>query len=303
MRRTSTLLVAAVLGTTIVCAGSVPTTPFTLSDDPAEAVLRLSFAATTAPYAVEWTVYGDGRLEKVEKYTGDPAKRREVRLSTEQVRDLVGHAVTHGLADADERSLDAKEAFHWYRSADNDPVVVDNAVIDLNTYRRSPGTLPPGSSFAANANRLVAAALGYTNTQAVMYPLDARARVFTGLTADDVNMVMYAKTGQDRTAGTSDDYTVALRYQSSCTGAHVQARLSSLGSTANGRCFANAAWSYDQTGEPFAFHWTLVPLPASTFIELHVNTVPLNSTWDFGAHIFSGEGEAGDLREWDGIFP
>lgn len=31
--------------------------------------------------------------------------------------------------------------------------------------------------------------LGFANTQAVMYPLDSRGRVFTGLSADDVNMV------------------------------------------------------------------------------------------------------------------
>jgi hypothetical protein len=109
--------------------------------------------------------------------------------------------------------------FHWYRTADNNPVVVDGTVISLNNFRRSPGMLPPGSSFPANANRLVAAALGFANTQAVMYLLDSRDRVFTGLSADDVNMVKYAMTGADRTAGTADDYTVAFRYQASCTGA------------------------------------------------------------------------------------
>lgn len=113
MRWASAVLVAAILGAGAVRAGTAPTTPFTLSDDPAEAVLRVSFAAATTPYAVEWNVYGDGRLEKVEKYTGDPTKRREVLLSKDQIRDLVSFAVAHGLADADERTLDAKVADGW----------------------------------------------------------------------------------------------------------------------------------------------------------------------------------------------
>ena len=195
--------------------------------------------------------------------------------------------------------------FHWYRTADNNPVVVDSTVITLTSYRRSPGNLPPGSSFPANGNRLVATALGFPNTQAVMYPLDSRGRVFTGLSADDVNMVKYAMTGADRTAGTSDDYKVAFRYQSSCTGAQIRVRLLDLAGTPppNGHCRAHVQWSYDQSSEPFVFHWTQIPLSGNAFMELELNTTPSSSTWDFGSHIFSAEDEAGDLREWDGVFP
>jgi len=92
------------------CAGAAATAEptFTLASDPAEKVLRVQFAATTAPSYVEWTVYGDGRLEKVESYTSDPVRRSEVKLPTEQVHALVSGAVDQGLADTNHAALSEK---------------------------------------------------------------------------------------------------------------------------------------------------------------------------------------------------
>jgi len=38
-------------------------------------------------------------------------------------------------------------------------------------------------------------------------------------------------------------------------------------------------------------------------MEVDLNTSPVSSTWDFGSLLFSSESEAGDLREWDAVFP
>jgi hypothetical protein len=109
------LFILAGLGAGLDCARpAAPTQPaFTLASDPAEKVLRVQFAATTAPAYVEWTVYGDGRLEKVESYTSDPVRRREVRLTSEQVHALVSRAIDQGLADTNYAALDAKVAAGW----------------------------------------------------------------------------------------------------------------------------------------------------------------------------------------------
>ena len=104
------LIILAGLGAGVATA----TEPvFTLASDPAEKVLRVQFAATTAPYYVEWTVYGDGRLEKVESYTSDPTRRREVKLTLEQVRALVSGAVDQGLVDTNHAALERKIAEGW----------------------------------------------------------------------------------------------------------------------------------------------------------------------------------------------
>lgn len=86
---------------------------FTLSADPVEKLLRVQFAAATTPYYVEWTVYGDGRLEKVESYTSDPRRRSQVKLTAEEVQALISRAVDQGLADTSHAALDGKIADGW----------------------------------------------------------------------------------------------------------------------------------------------------------------------------------------------
>lgn len=100
---------------------------------------------------------------------------------------------------------------HWFRKADNNPVVVDfNTVVDWLTYSRSTLDLPPSHSWITNANRRVAQSLGHASTQSVMILGQPRNQFFQGLSADDVNTLLMARTGIDRVADTSDDYDVAL---------------------------------------------------------------------------------------------
>ena len=196
------------------------------------------------------------------------------------------------------------EDFFFFRTSDNNPVVIDSTIISSSTYSRVWSNLPGSPpKYAAHGNRLVAAALGYPNTQSVMYALGTRGRVYSGLTADDVNMVKYANTGKDRLAGNGDDYSPVLHYQSSCTGAQIKVLFSTLAPDRDGECAANVATSYAGQS-PFVFHWSLIPKPVNApYILLMLNTTLPVGTWDLGAHIFSGQGEAGDLREWDAVSP
>jgi hypothetical protein len=191
----------------------------------------------------------------------------------------------------------------WFRRADNDPVVVDGTVIDSRTFSRSTTNLPAGHRYARSANRRVAEALGHPRTQSVMYSTNVAGVRFTGLTADDVNMVKMGMSGRDRLAGTADDYAVRLSYQADCTGAQVRV-LFGLSSTPAlgqpallGQCQSGIQESFDQSGEPQVFHWTVIPASTASFINLRINPNP-SSPWDFHELVFRSDLESGDLREW-----
>jgi len=57
---------------------------------------------------------------------------------------------------------------NYFRITDNNPVATNIGVVDSTTYSRDLATLPVGDTYSANADRAVAAALGFVNTEAVM---------------------------------------------------------------------------------------------------------------------------------------
>jgi hypothetical protein len=197
----------------------------------------------------------------------------------------------------------------WFRRADNDPVVVDGTVIDSRTFSRSTANLPAGHRYARNANRRVAEALGHPRTQTIMYSVGVnRGMRFIGLAPDDVNMVEMGMSGRDRLAGTADDYTVRLSYQADCAGAQVRVLFGLVlppGSTDEpplGQCQGTIDESFNQSGKPQVFHWSIVPEPAENFINLRLNPNP-GDPWDFHELVFRSDLESGDLREWSGRQP
>jgi hypothetical protein len=100
---------------------------------------------------------------------------------------------------------------HWFRISNDDPFTLAG-VVDGTTYSRNVANLPSGHLFPTNADRTVAAALGYGNTEAVMqqgafYDEDQRR-----LTTDDVATFRLGMSGLDLVAGTADDYNVVLSY-------------------------------------------------------------------------------------------
>lgn len=119
-----------------------------------------------------------------------------------------------GLDDIIGSRDDAREDdvnLHWFRRADNNPFLSLNEPSG-STMSRLTADLPGGSSFAANADRDVGAALGFPNSEAVMQQGSFSDEDQRELTADDVDTLRLARTGLDRTANTADDYSVTLTY-------------------------------------------------------------------------------------------
>ena len=98
---------------------------------------------------------------------------------------------------------------HWFELGSNNPLVL-GGTIDGSTYSRDLADLPPGDLFAANADRTVANALGFSNTEAVMQQGAFQDEDQRRLTASDIAGVRLGMSGLDRTEGTADDYRPRL---------------------------------------------------------------------------------------------
>ncbi len=193
------------------------------------------------------------------------------------------------------------ESVHWFRIADNNPVVVDGTVIDSLSYSRSvSNNLPQGHSWSANANRKVAESLGYQDTQAVMYSLLAEDEVRTSLNADDVAMVKMGMTGQDQLAGSGDDYTIEITLVDSCAESFdVKVTFDETPEGVAANCQAGVDFSFPQN-PLLARHYTLVPPPGEPFVIKLSEDI----NWDVGpGPIFSDGFEGGNLDARDDVVP
>lgn len=84
--------------------GAEPGT-FTLSRDPAVVVLQYASSTGLSGKVTQFTLYGDGKLEREEQ----PRDRRTtVTLTAASVQELVGLAMRYGLAEASQEKVDAK---------------------------------------------------------------------------------------------------------------------------------------------------------------------------------------------------
>ena len=188
---------------------------------------------------------------------------------------------------------------HWFRKADNDPVIIDDAVMDLETYSIIRADLPVGSTWPASANRYVADLLGAgDDTQSVMHGVAANNLRYTGLAADDVNTVRHAMSGLDRVAGTSDDYTIRLTLVDDCLSAKLEVELFPLGPPTPtgqilGRCDAELL-TIDPTPPPVGsiHHAMQRVFPLLDRIRVRINS---DVVWDI---VFSDGFESGDLSNW-----
>lgn len=100
---------------------------------------------------------------------------------------------------------------HWFRKSNNNPFSIATTV-DMTTYSRDLADLPAGNTFAANADRNVAALFGIQNTEAVMQQGIHAGETQRTLAADDVATLRLAMSGLDRVAGTADDYSLKLEF-------------------------------------------------------------------------------------------
>ncbi len=118
--------------------------------------------------------------------------------------------------------LPGTRVIHWFRTADNDPFVIDATVIDGSTYTRRIIDLPPGHTWQASGNRGVGDLQGLNATQSIMYDSISGEQFYRGLVADDVNTVKYGMSGLDFQPGTADDYTVRVVFQADCSTADIE---------------------------------------------------------------------------------
>lgn len=100
---------------------------------------------------------------------------------------------------------------HWFRKSNNNPFTLATKV-DMTTYSRELSDLPPGSTFAASADRNVGTLFGIANTEAVMQQGIFSGEIQRTLSADDVATLRLAMSGLDRLAGTADDYSLQLEF-------------------------------------------------------------------------------------------
>jgi hypothetical protein len=204
------------------------------------------------------------------------------------------------------------ESVSWFRIADNNPVIVDATVIDEDTYSRSVATnLPAGHTWAANGNRRVAESLGAPLTQALMYSRGVAGMQYSGLSADDVNMVRMGMAGEDFMAGTKDDYTVELVYVADCDTDPSAIRVRFLafdgGPTAPiAECVgATIDYAFPPPNPLLARHFMLVESVATFAPQIRLDS---NLNWDTGPptvpFVFFLDGfESGDLSAWSEVVP
>lgn len=110
--RTAVALFLALLGPSGASNGANPP-PFTLSAAATDPLVRISYFASTQPLRIDYTLYGDGRLERVLADAAYPTKREEVTLPRGEVVQLVAGAVEHGLATTVQSELDEKIRDGW----------------------------------------------------------------------------------------------------------------------------------------------------------------------------------------------
>ena len=206
------------------------------------------------------------------------------------------------------------DSVSWFRKADNDPFLVDSTVIDTDTYSRSISMLPAGDRWGASGNRRVSddpvSGLGYMNTQAVMYSRGIRGHYYSGLSADDVNMVKMGMTGADLLAGipgVDDDYTIDLNYVGECgapTTYDIKVYLGDLEPGTLGGCTLHRLDYSFAVGNPLlARHFSMVQDIAATPFEVILNEdVP----WYYdhpATLVFLDDFESGDTSAWNSVFP
>lgn len=116
----------------------------------------------------------------------------------------------------------------WFHRQTNDPFF-NAPVVDRTTYSRDLRDLPRGDLFAANANLKVAQALGLGNSEAVMQQGISPGETRRALSMDDVATLRLAMSGFDQTAGTDDDYTLALEFAGVTDNADIVVNFNSTG--------------------------------------------------------------------------
>lgn len=209
-----------------------------------------------------------------------------------------GADMIRGSSDDYPWPLPGTRLVHWFRNADNNPVVIDSTYIDADTYTRRILDLPTGHSWPANANRDVAAALGFSDTQAIMYSDLVEGEYYTGLSADDVNTVKFGMAGLDMQAATADDYTVELQHVGDCSIADIEVRFEQIDGPM-GPVLGTCVTDIEAIGTgSIQMHYRLAFDPLlSNRIYIQIDS---EEFWDI---VFADDFESGDFSGWSQTVP
>ncbi|MEM1206331.1 MAG: hypothetical protein AAGN66_24075 [Acidobacteriota bacterium] len=178
---------------------------------------------------------------------------------------------------------------HWFISGTNNPFILAEPT-DFTSYSRDLADLPPGDLFPANADRDVAAQLGFPNTEAAMQQgafFDEEQRT---LGHDDVATLRLGMSGLDEIEGTADDYVINLVYEGVTTNCDIVVRLINSGS------FAFCSTTRSQIS---GNHWRLTSASVTTGDFNWFFTTELVQIDD----IFADSFESGDTTRWSFELP
>lgn len=183
----------------------------------------------------------------------------------------------------------------WFYTFDNYPFFLTTP-IDETSYSRDIDDLPPGSSFAANANRLsgLVAQPQVAETEAVMNAYVLRTEARRSLQHDDVATFLYAASGLDQKAETADDYTVDIVYQGrTVNGCDVviEDLPPDAPPAAAGLCESGAILIGGSTQ-----HFRLAGVSRVQMGGAEVG-------WFYGAEVFEDGFESGDTGSWSEVVP
>lgn len=138
---------------------------------------------------------------------------------------------------------------NYFNRSTNDPFDTGlPGVIDSTTYSRDLADLPLGDNYAANAGRVVAAHLGYGDTESVMQQGQFDTEAQRTLAAEDVAHIRYAMSGLDEIQGTADDYIFMLQFAGETTLADIVLDFD------NDQSFGFAATTFEVSSEIIANH-------------------------------------------------
>lgn len=201
---------------------------------------------------------------------------------------------------------------HWFRVADNNPIVVDAVVIEEATFTRARASLPSGHAWSTNANSDyrstspdddTADLLGFPDSQAVMYSFLNEDLVYDELGADDTNTVRMAMTGMNKLAGDSDDYGYTFTYVTDCNQADIEASFVDPATDPDLNFGELGVAVLGVTGIPDppdpTQHYFVRPASGNTKILVKLNE---RVTWDFKL-VFDDGFESGDTSGWSTAVP
>lgn len=137
-------------------AADEPVPEFSFSSDPTEEILIVQFIGGNRGINPAFFLYGDGRLEiREQTMRGQVFSKEEVKLSYQEMHDLIALAVSSGLAELSSEEI--RQSMLARRKGRGLPILSDAADLRITLRLTSLGTNEDGESAAVDTTVLVRA--------------------------------------------------------------------------------------------------------------------------------------------------